>query len=312
MSVSSPHSRFFFSLQEGALIVATIIWGGSYWAMEHALHFCGPLFFVGARFLLATLLTGLLFHRALVKISKRDFYSGFAIGVPVCLGQVLQTIGLQSITIHQSAFLTALYVPVVPLLQWLLMHKAPTRMVWAGLGCAFTGLMLLSLQGAKGVSFSTGDCLTLLAALACAGEIVFISHFAAGTNTACVTMVQLLTTSLLSFLFMPLLGENLPHFSLEITSEHAGESWSWGGPVIGLGIASVGLQLAMNWAQKSISPTRATIIYAGEPVWGGVFGRLAGESLPANAILGAGFIIAGVIISELKPSACKKHGPEKT
>ena len=36
----------------------------------------------------------------------------------------------------------------------------------------------------------------------------------------------------------------------------------------------------MNWGQKSVSPTRATLIYAGEPVWAGIAGRLAGERLP--------------------------------
>ncbi len=57
----------------------------------------------------------------------------------------------------------------------------------------------------------------------------------------------------------------------------------------------------MNWAQKSVSPTRATIIYASEPVWGGVGGRMAGDRLPALALLGAALIVAGVVVSELKP-----------
>jgi hypothetical protein len=35
-----------------------------------------------------------------------------------------------------------------------------------------------------------------------------------------------------------------------------------------------------------LSPTRATLIYTGEPVWAGIFGRLAGERLPLLALLG--------------------------
>jgi drug/metabolite transporter (DMT)-like permease len=49
-----------------------------------------------------------------------------------------------------------------------------------------------------------------------------------------------------------------------------------------------------------VSPTRATVIYTGEPVWAGIFGRLAGERLPLLALLGAAFIVAGVLVSELK------------
>lgn len=56
----------------------------------------------------------------------------------------------------------------------------------------------------------------------------------------------------------------------------------------------------MNWAQRSVSPTRATVIYTGEPVWAGIFGRMAGERLPLLALLGAAFILAGVLVSELK------------
>ncbi len=56
----------------------------------------------------------------------------------------------------------------------------------------------------------------------------------------------------------------------------------------------------MNWAQRSVSPTRATVIYTGEPVWAGIFGRLAGERLPLLALVGAAFIVAGVLVSELK------------
>ena len=53
---------------------------------------------------------------------------------------------------------------------------------------------------------------------------------------------------------------------------------------LGLGIFSAIIQVTMNWAQRSVSPTRATVIYTGEPVWAGIFGRLAGgASAPAGA-----------------------------
>ena len=42
----------------------------------------------------------------------------------------------------------------------------------------------------------------------------------------------------------------------------------------------------MNWAQRVVDPSRAAIIYAGEPVWAGIIGRIAGERLPVIALLG--------------------------
>lgn len=66
------------------------------------------------------------------------------------------------------------------------------------------------------------------------------------------------------------------------------------------------IQLAMNWAQKSISPTRATLIYAGEPVWAGIVGRLAGEHLSPLALLGGALILIGIVVAELQPSQWRK------
>ncbi|OUE09899.1 EamA-like transporter family protein [Clavibacter michiganensis] len=74
---------------------------------------------------------------------------------------------------------------------------------------------------------------------------------------------------------------------------------------VALGASSCLIQLTMNWAQRSVSPTRATIIYSAEPVWAGVIGRVAGERLPALAILGAALIVAGTVVSELRPRAVR-------
>ena len=62
----------------------------------------------------------------------------------------------------------------------------------------------------------------------------------------------------------------------------------------------------MNWAQRAVPPTRATIIYAGEPVWAGIIGRIAGDRLPAIAIGGAAFIVTGSLVSELTPRS-RRH-----
>ena len=80
--------------------------------------------------------------------------------------------------------------------------------------------------------------------------------------------------------------------------------------VAGLGLASAVIQLAMNWAQRSVSPTRATLIYAGEPVWAGVVGRVAGERLPGLALLGAALIVLGVVVSELNLRRRRRGGAE--
>ncbi|HCQ08674.1 MAG TPA: EamA family transporter, partial [Leclercia adecarboxylata] len=103
------------------------------------------------------------------------------------------------------------------------------------------------------------------------------------------------TASLVAFLSMLPAGESVPPLSSGLVIV-----------ALGLGIFSAIIQVTMNWAQRSVSPTRATVIYTGEPVWAGIFGRLAGERLPLLALVGAAFIIAGVLVSELKLKRKKK------
>ncbi|MDB0327709.1 EamA family transporter, partial [Acinetobacter baumannii] len=64
--------------------------------------------------------------------------------------------------------------------------------------------------------------------------------------------------------------------------------------------ASALIQFVMNWAQRVVDPSRAAIIYAGEPVWAGIIGRIAGERLPVIALFGGALVVLGVLVSELK------------
>ncbi|TLU28846.1 EamA/RhaT family transporter, partial [Acinetobacter baumannii] len=69
---------------------------------------------------------------------------------------------------------------------------------------------------------------------------------------------------------------------------------------VALGLASALIQFVMNWAQRVVDPSRAAIIYAGEPVWAGIIGRIAGERLPVIALFGGALVVLGVLVSELK------------
>ncbi len=288
--------KAFFSRQEAALIGITLIWGFTFLIVHLAVGHSGPLFFVGLRFVAAGLLTMAVFRGALRGLTKTELVAGSAIGVTIFLGYGLQTYGLQSISSSTSAFLTALYVPMVPLIQWLVMRRPPRALTWAGIALAFAGLVFLAGPDAWQVGLGRGEVATLLSAAAIAAEIILIGRFASEVDSSRITVVQLVVGGLLSFAMMPIAGESIPAFS-----------WVWLLAGLGLGIASALIQLTMNWAQKSVSPTRATIIYASEPVWAGIIGRIAGDRLPPLAILGAVFIIAGVIVSELKPRR-KSHG----
>lgn len=288
---ASPQPILGIKPQEWALILITLVWGTTFLVVHLAMQHSGPLFFVGLRFTTAGVISLLVFRRVLSGLTIQECYAGFAIGTSILLGYGLQTYGLQTITSSQSAFITALYVPLVPLLQWLVLRRRPGVMSLVGIVFAFVGLILLAGPDAGHLSMSQGEWATLISALAIAAEIILIGHFAGKVDVRRVTTVQLLTAGLLSLLLMPATGESLPAFS-----------WTWLLGGLGLGAASIVIQLTMNWAQKAVSPTRATVIYASEPVWAGIVGRVAGDRLPGLAIVGAALIVIGVLVSELKPT----------
>jgi len=296
LSASPSAASFIPSRSEAVLIAVTVIWGATFLVVQNALSVSGPLFFVGLRFGTAAAAMALVAAPVLRGLTWLEIKAGVMIGIAIFLGYTLQTFGLQYIPSSKSAFITALYVPIVPLLQWLVLKRPPSVMAWTGIAFAFIGLALLAGPDGTAIGLGLGELLTLLCAAAISAEIILIGGFAGKVNARRVTVVQLAVTSLLAFGFMAPLGEALPE-----------PSWLLIVSAVGLGLASAGIQLAMNWAQRTVSPTRATVIYAGEPVWAGIVGRLYGERLPAAALIGAALIVAGVIVSEMKRPAWFKR-----
>jgi drug/metabolite transporter (DMT)-like permease len=289
-----------FSKAECILVVITMIWGGTFLLVQHAMTVSGPMFFVGLRFAAAAIVVGFFSLRTLRGLTLFELKAGAFIGTSIMFGYGMQTIGLQTIPSSQSAFITALYVPCVPLLQWLVLGRRPGLMPSIGIMLAFTGLMLLTGPAGASLNFSPGEIATLICAIAVAAEIILIGAYAGQVDVRRVTVVQLATASLLSFLMVVPMGEPLPGFS-----------WLLLFSAVGLGLTSAVIQVAMNWAQQSVSPTRATLIYAGEPVWAGVIGRIAGERFPPIAMLGAALIVVAVIVSELKTKGQKALAQEE-
>ena len=267
-----------------------MIWGTTFLIIHIAMRHSGPLFFVGLRFCTAGLITLLVFPGALRGTTRRELLAGAGIGTTLFLGYGLQTFGLVTVSSSMSAFITALYVPMVPLFEWLLRRRRPKPAGLVGMAFAFTGLVLISAPQTAGFSLGAGEWATLGAAVAAAAEIVLIGHYAGNVDLRRITVIQLLTAGILALVAMPVTGERPPSFS-----------WLWLIPALGLGAASCLIQLTMNWAQQSVPATRATLIYSGEPVWGGVVGRFAGgDRLPGLSLFGAALIVLGVLVSELR------------
>ena len=277
--------------QEAVLLLITLVWGASFLIIRIGVGEGGPYRFLLLRFGAAVAVLGLLSIRDWRRFTRAEVGRGVALGGILFAGYSLQTVGLQTVSSGKSAFITSLYVPLVPLLQWGWTGRPPRLAAWAGVVLAFAGLALLSLQPGMTFRFDRGEALTFGAALAGAVEILLIGAWSRGLNPRRWAACQMATVAALAgvaAVFIP--GPTVRHAPTLLAC------------ALGLGAATSAIRVGMNWAQQAVSPTRATLIYALEPVWAGLIGSLAGESLTPLNLVGAALIVLGVLTSELWPA----------
>jgi drug/metabolite transporter (DMT)-like permease len=253
---------------------------------RHAVQTAPPLLFVCVRFATAALIVGLATRPHLSRVTRTEIRAGGYIALAMFGGYGLQAVGMSlGVTSGRAAFISALYVPIVPILQLLLLRRRPKPAIWIGLGVACVGLMLLA--GPLGNrAAGRGEVMVLIGAFAIAAEILLIGIFAPRVDARRLAVVECTTLALLC-LAATLAGPgHRLHFSAD-----------WVLSAAGLGLASAGLQVSVNWAQRFIPPARATLIYTLEPVWAGLFGLAAGETMGLTAIAGAALILASLVIS---------------
>lgn len=276
-------------LPEGLLAIVTLIWGSTFIVGQIALKEIGVFGFLSLRFAIGAAVLALVGARRLRRLTAQELKAGAGIGVVLFAAYAMQALGLPSIASSKSAFITSIYVPLVPAIQFLLLGRQPASRTWLGAGISFAGLILLSLHEGMTLSFGYGEWLTLGSAVCSALQIVLIGKVAAKADPVRLGVVQLAVVALISLAVMPFTHETFPLFSAKLA-----------GICLGMGVLATALSLAaMNWAQQTICAAKATLIYAMEPVWAGLIAVVIGESMPPLAIVGACFVLCGILVAEL-------------
>jgi len=279
---------------DAALGANTIIWGGTFVLVQSALRDISPILFLAVRFSIATAALALLFR---TRARYRPSLAGMLAGVCLFAGYVFQTVGLQFTTASKSAFITGLAIPLVPLLTSLVYLSRPRVFEVAGVLCASTGMGMMTLQGAT-LTIGKGDLLTFFCAVAFAAHIIVLGHYSGRVSFESLALMQVGAAAVLgvsTFWWM-----ERPSVRLS--------------PVVLIALGITGLlatALAFTvqaWAQQHTTPTRTALIYSLEPVvaWLTSF-WLTGETLSRRAAAGAGLILGGILMVELKRIHSAQH-----
>jgi drug/metabolite transporter (DMT)-like permease len=159
-----------------------LIWASAFVAQAEGMKAIGPVAFTGIRFLLGALVVLPLAlwewrRRSAPPLQPGQWLPATAgLGLLMGLGAVLQQIGIVSTTVTNAGFLTALYVPLVPVFSLLLLREAPHWSVWPGGLACLVGAFLLS--GAHTLALSPGDAWVIASAIPWALHVLFVGRVA--------------------------------------------------------------------------------------------------------------------------------------
>lgn len=286
-----------------SILLATLIWGSTFVAQSVGMDYIGPFTFQAVRCGLAVI--GLLpviyiadrrSGRSFPKewANKQLWIGGLLCAVPLFLAANLQQLGIVSTSAGKSAFLTAMYIVIVPILG-LFVGRKPSPMVPISVVLAVIGLYLLSCVGVTRIQ--EGDILLLLCALMFAVQILFVDRFAPS--------VDALRLNCLQAGFCAVASGMIAVFAEDIRLSDLLDCWL---PLSYAGFLSMGAAYSLQIiGQKHLEPSTASLIMSLESVFAVLFGwLLLHETMTVWEGIGCILVFAAVILSQVNTKSKKK------
>ena len=280
------------------LLCTAFIWGFAFVAQRAGMEHVGPFTFNGVRFALgaASLLPLIWYYGkrqlpqengATYRAPDRSRHIGLLAGLIIFIAASLQQMGMIYTSAGKAAFITCLYIVLVPL-AGLFFRQPPSAGTWIGTSLATAGLYLLCVKNDFTISY--GDWLVLAGAAFWTAHIILIGRYAAHLDSLRLASAQFLACAALSMV-TALLTE-------EITLAGLHEA---GIPILYGGICSVGIAYTLQIVgQKHAEPAHAALILSTETVFGAIGGYLIlNELLMTRELLGMGLMVAGMLSAQL-------------
>ena len=274
------------------LILVTIIWGAAFAVVKNSLDYVPPIYMMAFRFTIAGIVMSLVFIKKLLRIKKEELIHGVGIGVFLFLAYAFQTIGCNYTTAGKNAFLTTVYVILVPFLNWILIKRRPDIFSIIAALLSITGIGLLSLEG--DFTMNKGDVLTLICGFCYALQIIFIAQWSQNDDPVLLAILQIIVAALLSWITAPFIDGDM--------------NWSVLGnrdvilSMLYLGLLSTMVAFALQTiCQKYLAPSLAALLMSFEAVFGALSGVIfLGEIIPPRGIVGCALMFFAVVLSETK------------
>lgn len=296
---------------ESALLMMTIIWGGTFVIVKESLNDVSSMLFIALRFGIASSILFLILRIKKIPFNKNSLLPGFILGIFLFGGFFFQTLGLKITSATKSGFITGILIVFIPFVQILVEKKYPSKGAWTGTFLVLLGIIFLSSGGKSindffyqlGKGFNLGDLFTLICALLFAFQVVLIDVYSPKYEFWNLLLIQLSTVAVLSliasFVFS---GLNIESVHINLT-----KYLIFGILYTSLLATLINIGLQTKY-QKMVSPTLAGIIYSFEPIFAAIFAFfLLDEKITNFGLLGSALIFSGLIAAEVLDTILEKR-----
>lgn len=267
------------------LFLVASAWGATFTLVKNVLTRIPPEPFIVLRFMTAGVIL-LIIAITSRKLPRSALRPGLILGALVFSGYWLQTRGLMTITPSRSAFLTGLYVVMVPFCDRLLFAKRIAARAWLGCVLAAAGTTLLI--GGVDMRAGFGDILTITCAICFALHMVLSAKYSTGTTALGLAAVQVIVVGIAAIppsLFVP-----RPHLTPFVITV-----------ILFTAIVTTALAFVLlMWGQSRVTATEAAVILAFEPMAAAITSiAFQHEPVTIGFVAGAVLILAAMVLSQL-------------
>ncbi|NLB15538.1 MAG: DMT family transporter [Clostridiales bacterium] len=291
------------------LTFCAFLWGTTFIAQKQGADCVGPFTFNCMRSLLsAVCLTPLAIFVNLriqnertegLSVSRRAFaadkspatvlLSGLICGLLLFAAMNFQQSGLAGSTAGKSAFLSSIYILMVPIFNLLLFRQKTGKGIIVSLAIAVAGLYLLCVKAGESFALVPSDSMLLTCAAIFALHIVIVGRFAGRINGIMLSCLQFWTVAVMSS--VPMLIFERP------TAKMLGMA---AGAIAYAGILSGAVAYTLQIiGQQHSDPTVASMVMSLESVFSAAAGAvILGERMDKREVIGCLLIFASIIISQ--------------
>jgi len=295
------------------LLLTAAIWGTAFVAQRVGMDTIEPITFNMARSVLGAAAVGVpaVFLRrrkaarspaAQARRASDDRHTlagGVCCGVFLAAASIFQQMGLVSTTAGKAGFITAMYMLLVPVINFAVFKKKNTWLVRLAVLTGVAGMYLLCIS--DGLELSRGDALVGVCALLFSCHILCCDRFVRRGDPIGMSAVQFAAAAVISGVFALIFEQ--PTWEKLVSAAV---------PILYCGLISSGVGYTLQIvAQKFTEPTTASLLMSFESVFAAAAGAiLLNERMTPREIAGCAVMFAAIILVQLPlPGGTKEERP---